>query len=188
MSDRNQHLGDDQLVHGMPKHMVGVTKMGQKSADSSSKPSYSTAIERKVYILRAKPNACGLCHAVSGVPYDEIPITHPNCRCSVEEKVVETLIEDEQKKADNLLRKSPNTRAEIEEWLEELSKIDLSQLDKKTQAEIIRRLEEYEAEPGWISRLGVKAARSASMIIQNNRKSNGWLPPLPKFIAGTTRG
>lgn len=169
------------MVYGMPKHMVGVSKTeGGSSSENIRK--------RTVYILRAKPGACGLCQAINGVPYDNTPVTHPNCKCTVGKSVVEVPAGNDREKAKELLERQPQTQAEIDQWLEDLSRIDFDELDEKTREKIIRRLEEYEDDPSILSRIGVGVSESISSTIQKERRKRGWLPPPPKFFGGGIRG
>ncbi|WP_071546313.1 polymorphic toxin type 44 domain-containing protein [Pseudodesulfovibrio hydrargyri] len=74
-----QHIGDDQLVNGMPKHMSA--QAGTDTADSD------TPNEPKTY-WRYKPNphACEKCQAMKDVWFEERPgPVHPNCKCEIEE-------------------------------------------------------------------------------------------------------
>lgn len=87
----NQHIGDDQLIQGMPKHMVGVS-----TVESSSKrfdpipgdPSYNPPSEKpdKVtfWTVHPKPKACDKCQEMEGIKYWEKPERpHPNCKCDI---------------------------------------------------------------------------------------------------------
>ncbi|WP_285907427.1 polymorphic toxin type 44 domain-containing protein [Pseudodesulfovibrio pelocollis] len=70
-----QHLGDDQLVGGMPKHMVGVA--GGKSTEGGP---------QTYWRYKPKPQACGKCQAMKDVWFKEKPgPVHPNCKCEIEE-------------------------------------------------------------------------------------------------------
>ncbi|SKA94409.1 toxin 44 [Paucidesulfovibrio gracilis DSM 16080] len=67
----NQHIGDDQLVYGMPKHMSAVAGSGN---------------EATYWRYHPKPQACDKCQAMKGLWFDENPgRVHPNCRCEIEE-------------------------------------------------------------------------------------------------------
>ncbi|SNS02588.1 hypothetical protein SAMN04488503_2414 [Humidesulfovibrio mexicanus] len=66
--DWGQHIGDDQLVHGLPKHMVGVA-----STDANA---YWEIVPGK--------NACFACQAMRGKRFVHRPSpVHPNCNCEV---------------------------------------------------------------------------------------------------------
>ena len=64
----NQHVGDDQLVHGLPKHMEAVAK--------NSDNTYWEIIPGK--------NACFTCQTMRGkrFAYNPGPV-HPNCTCEM---------------------------------------------------------------------------------------------------------
>lgn len=64
----NQPEGDDQLIHGLPKHMVAVAKNGNNT--------YLQIVPGK--------NACATCRAMRGMRFDRKPVpVHPNCTCEV---------------------------------------------------------------------------------------------------------
>lgn len=56
-----QHIGDDQLVYGMPKHMSAVA--GRGNATDSSPTTY--------WRYNPKPKACEKCQAMNGVWFKE---------------------------------------------------------------------------------------------------------------------
>lgn len=64
----NQHIGDDQLIYGLPKHMEAVA--GQdKNAYWEIVPS---------------ANACATCHTMRGLRFPKYPgPVHPNCNCEI---------------------------------------------------------------------------------------------------------
>jgi len=67
----NQHIGDDQLVYGMPKHMSAVAGSGN---------------EATYWRYHPKPQACDKCQAMKGLWFDDNPgPVHPNCKCEIEE-------------------------------------------------------------------------------------------------------
>ena len=67
----NQHIGDDQLVYGIPKHMSAVAGSGK---------------EATYWRYHPKPQACDKCQAMKGLWFDENPEpVHPNCKCEIEE-------------------------------------------------------------------------------------------------------
>lgn len=64
----NQHVGDDQLVHGLPKHMEAVAENGDNT--------YWKIVPGK--------NACRTCKLMGGMRFDHKPgPVHPNCTCEV---------------------------------------------------------------------------------------------------------
>ncbi len=77
MAKRNaQHTGDDQLVYGMPKHMVG-TSGGNVVADEDVNIYWQ---------YQPKSHACEKCQAMKVVLLKEKPgPVHPNCKCEVKE-------------------------------------------------------------------------------------------------------
>lgn len=93
----NDHIGDDQLVGGMPKRMVGVSK--QKNVAKSGKQGEFQDIKKdevssgKLYPAnqgqwQASPGACEKCRAFDGNYYSlgtEPERPHPNCKCKVVE-------------------------------------------------------------------------------------------------------
>lgn len=63
-----QHIGDDQLIYGLPKHMEGVA---------------STAANAYWEIVPGK-NACRTCKTMGGMRFERKPgPVHPNCTCEV---------------------------------------------------------------------------------------------------------
>ncbi len=61
-----QHIGDDQLIYGLPKHMAGVA-----STDGNT---YWEVVPGK--------NACRTCKTMGGKRFDRKPVPiHPNCTC-----------------------------------------------------------------------------------------------------------
>lgn len=64
----DQHVGDDQLIFGLPKHMAAVAGDG--------KTDYLEIVPGK--------NACATCKTMGGMRFDRKPIpVHPNCTCEV---------------------------------------------------------------------------------------------------------
>lgn len=64
----NQHEGDDQLIHGLPKHMEAVAKNGDNT--------YWEIVPGK--------NACRTCKLMGGMWFDRKPgPVHPNCTCEM---------------------------------------------------------------------------------------------------------
>jgi len=68
-----RHIGDDQLVYGLPKHMVG--QAGRSPKDP--KGDY-------YWTVHPKPNACEKCNALKGLEFmEESERPHPNCKCEI---------------------------------------------------------------------------------------------------------
>ena len=64
--NRVQHIGDDQLIYGLPKHMEGVANTGANE--------YLEIVPSK--------NACRTCKTMGGKRFDRKPVPiHPNCTC-----------------------------------------------------------------------------------------------------------
>ena len=78
----DQHIGDDQLVYGMPKHMVGVStneSLKKRKKGSKKKPEKVT-----IWTVHPKAKACEKCKAMEGIKYTEEPERpHPNCKCDI---------------------------------------------------------------------------------------------------------
>ena len=88
-----QHLGDDQLVYGMPKHMVGVStkeslaRWQEKWAREAAEKEQEAEPERgkHYWTVHPKPDACDVCKGMEGIVFTEEPERpHPNCRCRIE--------------------------------------------------------------------------------------------------------
>lgn len=63
-----QHIGDDQLIYGLPKHMAGVAENGDNT--------YWEIVPGK--------NACGTCKLMGGMRFARKPgPNHPNCACEM---------------------------------------------------------------------------------------------------------
>lgn len=74
-----QHIGDDQLIGGMPKHMSASAKIstGNVTADEEMKTYWK---------FHPKPQACDKCQAMKGLWFEKRPEpVHPNCKCEIEE-------------------------------------------------------------------------------------------------------
>lgn len=70
-----QHIGDDQLVYGMPKHMSAVA--GSGSTADGELATY--------WRYHPKPQACDKCQALKGLWFEKNPgPVHPNCKCEIE--------------------------------------------------------------------------------------------------------
>lgn len=86
-----QHIGDDQLVNGMPKHMVGVSaSMEQKkSGPVPGDPPYRTRPKKAetgtFWTVHPKDKACDKCKAMAGIQFEEEPERpQPNCKCEIQ--------------------------------------------------------------------------------------------------------
>ncbi len=67
-NNRMRHIGDDQLVFGLPKHMEAVAENGENT--------YWEIVPSK--------NACFTCQAMPGKRFAYKPgPAHPNCQCEV---------------------------------------------------------------------------------------------------------
>lgn len=76
-----QHIGDDQLVYGMPKHMVGVAGQSKQSSDAQTLE-LDEMDEGYYWTVQVGPKACDACLARVGVKFSEEPgPLHPNCQC-----------------------------------------------------------------------------------------------------------
>lgn len=91
-NDWVQHIGDDQLVYGMPKRMVGVSTQESlakfKKAEAEHKKSrQSKKFDPKgnyYWTVHPKPKACDTCKAMEGKEFMEEPERpHPNCKCEI---------------------------------------------------------------------------------------------------------
>ena len=75
-----QHIGDDQLVHGMPKHMSAAA--GESASEIESEKSY-------YWTVHPKPEACDKCKAMAGIKYRQEPQRpHPNCKCEIKKHYI----------------------------------------------------------------------------------------------------
>ncbi|WP_285908071.1 hypothetical protein [Pseudodesulfovibrio pelocollis] len=73
--EQGQHIGDDQLVYGMPKRMVGIA--GEASRNNEETKGY-------YWTFHPKPNACDRCKAMSAWKFPQLPQRpHPNCKCEI---------------------------------------------------------------------------------------------------------
>jgi len=84
----NQHIGDDQRVYGMPKHMVGVSiSESLKKMEARQSGNYggtASDSQRSYWTVHPKPKACDKCKAMEGLRYLEEPQRpHPNCKCEI---------------------------------------------------------------------------------------------------------
>ncbi|WP_207265066.1 hypothetical protein [Desulfovibrio sp. Huiquan2017] len=87
-----QHIGDDQLVYGMPKRMVGVSTQEslarfKKAEAAHEKSRQSKRFDPKgdyYWTVHPKPKACDTCKAMEGKEFMEEPERpHPNCKCEI---------------------------------------------------------------------------------------------------------
>lgn len=86
----NEHIGDDQLVYGMPKHMSSVGADEQSFGSIPGDPPYRTTPKKEEKItywtVHPKANACEKCQAMKGIKFKEKPDRpHPNCKCEIRE-------------------------------------------------------------------------------------------------------
>jgi len=87
MAKRNvQHIGDDQLVYGLPKHMVGSPS--QKNAKRENSPGSRDSPDKPdtqvFWTVHPKNKACDACKAMEGIKFAEEPERpHPNCKCEI---------------------------------------------------------------------------------------------------------
>ncbi len=67
-NDGIQHIGDDQTIFGLPKHMEAVAGDG----------------ENTYWEIVPNENACALCKSLQGMRFAKTPVpVHPNCACEV---------------------------------------------------------------------------------------------------------
>ena len=77
-----QHIGDDQLVYGMPKHMVGSVSLSSGKTEDETAGNNS----RTYWTVHPKSKACDKCQAMAGIKFSEKPERpHPNCKCEMRE-------------------------------------------------------------------------------------------------------
>jgi hypothetical protein len=68
-----RHIGYDQLVYGMPKHMVGQAGSSPKDPKGDF-----------YWTVHPKPKACEKCKALEGREFMVEPSRpHPNCKCEI---------------------------------------------------------------------------------------------------------
>ncbi|MBG0777754.1 MAG: hypothetical protein H0S85_15120 [Desulfovibrionaceae bacterium] len=76
----HQHIGDDQLVHGLPKHMSARKRLSANDAPTGERP-------RTLWRYVPKPGACEKCRAMQGLWFKEKPgPVHPNCKCEIRQE------------------------------------------------------------------------------------------------------
>ncbi|MBI9079426.1 MAG: hypothetical protein JEY79_06765 [Pseudodesulfovibrio sp.] len=87
-----QHIGEDQLVYGMPKNMVGASSQESLTEFKKVAVEYETSGQGKQFdpkgdyywIVHPKPKACEKCKAMEGKEFTEEPERpHPNCKCEI---------------------------------------------------------------------------------------------------------
>ncbi len=91
-NDWVQHIGDDQLVYGMPKRMVGVSTQESLAKFKKAEAEYERSNQANKFdskgdyywTVHPKPKACEKCQAMGGKEYMEEPERpHPNCKCEI---------------------------------------------------------------------------------------------------------
>ncbi|MGE4298342.1 MAG: hypothetical protein AB7E47_09970 [Desulfovibrionaceae bacterium] len=81
-----QHIGDEQRVHGLPKHMAGVSSRGARHAPVRQSRQGGMADDRQAFYwtVHPKPDACKACKAMANMQYLKEPQRpHPNCQCEI---------------------------------------------------------------------------------------------------------
>jgi len=87
----NRHTGDDQLINGMPKHMVGVSKgkslekqFDPIPGDPPYNPPQGKSEKISFWTVHPKAKVCDTCKAMEGIHFMEEPERpHPNCKCEI---------------------------------------------------------------------------------------------------------
>jgi hypothetical protein len=91
-NDWVQHIGDDQLVYGMPKRMVGVStqeslakfKKVEAEYERNNRANKFDPKEDYYWTVHPKPKACEKCQALAGKEFMEEPERpHLNCKCEI---------------------------------------------------------------------------------------------------------
>jgi hypothetical protein len=76
-----QHIGDDQQVYGIAKHVSAMAGGAESGKDDKDKRYYWT--------VHPKPNACDKCKAMAGLKYASEPQRpHPNCKCEIKKHYI----------------------------------------------------------------------------------------------------
>lgn len=92
MARSTKRIGDDQLIGGLPKHMVGVftqqsLEKFKKAETEAGKAGGNNPTDPKgnhYWTVHPKPGACDTCKAMEGKEFMEEPERpHPNCRCEI---------------------------------------------------------------------------------------------------------
>jgi len=87
-----KYIGDDQLVYGMPKRMVGVSTQESLAKFKKVESEYERKNQvnkfdpkgRYYWTVHPKPKACDKCKALEGIEFMEEPERpHPNCKCEI---------------------------------------------------------------------------------------------------------
>jgi len=87
-----QHLGDDQLVQGLPKRMVGVSTQESLANLKKAEAEYERKNQANEFdpkgdyswTVHPKPKACEKCQAMAGKEFMVEPERpHPNCKCEI---------------------------------------------------------------------------------------------------------
>lgn len=79
-----QHIGDDQLVYGLPKHMVGAARLSSGSAPQRDAAGAETS---PYWTVHPKSTACERCKAMAGIMFAQEPERpHPNCTCEIRQQ------------------------------------------------------------------------------------------------------
>ena len=75
MSGRfHHHVGDCQLVFGLPKHMEATAGKTGKT----------------LWYYVPRPDACEKCQAMKGLMFEEYPgPVHPNCKCEIRQQTIQ---------------------------------------------------------------------------------------------------
>ena len=89
---RVQYIGDDQLVYGMPKRMVGIStqeslakfKKAEAKHESNNEKPPKDPKGNYYWTVHPKEKACETCKAMEGKEFMEEPERpHPNCKCEI---------------------------------------------------------------------------------------------------------
>jgi len=79
---QSRHIGDDQLVYGLPKHMRGVSTKESLAEFMAGEKAQGKVEEKHYWTVHPKPKACEACQAMADEIYLEEPQRpHPNCKC-----------------------------------------------------------------------------------------------------------
>jgi hypothetical protein len=91
-NEKTERIGDDQLVYGMPKHMVGISTQESVTKFKRAEAEYERMSQSKMkdskgnyyWTVHPKPKACEKCQAMAGKEFMEEPERpHPNCKCEI---------------------------------------------------------------------------------------------------------
>ena len=104
--NRGQHIGEDQLVHGLPKHMAAVANDAQNT--------YWEIVPSK--------NACATCKTMGGMRFDHNPgPVHPHCTCEIRRVSQQTRKRQVKAVADGTLQGYGDNETEIFEAGQKIS-------------------------------------------------------------------